>query len=58
VGKAAVGGPPASNHHGSARGVPAEVLTAGGIEMAELLTRGGSRSNSGQFTGRGREGKA
>jgi hypothetical protein len=25
VGKAAAGGPPASDHHGSARGVPAEV---------------------------------
>jgi hypothetical protein len=53
----------ASDHHGSTRGVPADVLQGlrqsgnhrwWGIVVVELLTGGGPRCNSGRCTGRGR----
>jgi hypothetical protein len=52
-------GPSASDHHGSARGVPAQVLRGlrrsgnhrwQGIEAAELLTGGDPRCDSGHCT--------
>jgi hypothetical protein len=67
VGEVDAGRLRASDPPGSARGAPAEVPRGlrgseksrrRGIGVAEQLTGGGSRSNSGQCTGWGREGKA
>jgi hypothetical protein len=57
----------ASDHHGSTRGVPTEMLQGSrrsgsyrrrGIEGAEQLTGGGPRVKFRSYTGRGREWRA